>query len=200
MAARPERVAHSPGTIALRAAKSDERSRPQRGMTVRCWVRGRSVHLRGMLVAATDLKEKSCEAETYEKSRWNQERRAPRLEGSISVHGDRHACSHSSPDNKFDNAEEQGQRTTTAFVCTPQSEDCQVGEDRCGQREHQPQPEEDSAQPGIGDSAGNDHHAREPKCRPTDQEVAVADHGSCGVRGPLAGVHEPWKHSGRRRV
>ncbi|HEX5521870.1 MAG TPA: hypothetical protein VFX53_00335 [Pedococcus sp.] len=111
--------------------------------------------------------------------------------------GDGQGRSHSSPCDKFDDAEGQRQHTTTTIVCTTENEDCRASEDCGGQREQQPQPEEYSLQLGVGRSPGNDHHASENECRPTYQQVAKADHATSGAPEPPVSSHEPWKHSMR---
>lgn len=153
---------------------------------------GRSVHFR---TAATDLKTKSCEAESHEQCRRQQEWRAPGLEGAVALYGDGQGRGHGSPYDKFDDAEDQRQQSTTTIVCTTEHEECRAREDRGGQREHQPHSEECSVQLGVGRSAGNGHDPGENECRPTYQQVAKADHAPCGDPGPPVGSHEPWKHS-----
>ncbi|WP_141788944.1 hypothetical protein [Oryzihumus leptocrescens] len=141
-----------------------------------------------------DLNTKPCETESYEQCRRQQERRAPRLEGAVALHADGQGCGHRSPDNKFNGAEDQRQRTTTTIMCTSEIEDCRAREERGGQREQQPDSEESSVQLGVGRSTGNDHHDGESESSSTYQEVAKADHAPGGAPGPPVGSHEPWKH------
>ena len=78
--------------------------------------------------AGNELQSKSCEAESYEQCRRQQEWRAPRLEGAVALHGDGQSRRHSRPDDKLDHAEDQRHQTSTTIVRTSENEDCRASE------------------------------------------------------------------------